>query len=128
MARTGRPKKEISKEWFEKLCGMQCTLDEIAGFFNCSADTIERFAKSTYKKTFAEIYKEYSVQGKISLRRYQFKLAEKSAAMAIWLGKQYLGQRDVQDVTLTSGVPEEIKQEVEALLNDESTSNSPYPG
>lgn len=128
MAKMGRPKKEISKEHFEKLCGLQCTLEEIAGFFNCSTDTIERFAKSTYKKTFAETYKEYSVQGKISLRRHQFKLAEKSAAMAIWLGKQYLGQRDAQDVTLTSGVPEEIKQEVEALLNDESTSNSPYPG
>lgn len=94
MAKMGRPKKEISKEQFEKLCGLQCTLDEIAGFFNCSADTIERFAKSTYNTTFAETYKEYSAQGKISLRRYQFKLAEKSAAMAIFLGKNMLGQKD----------------------------------
>ena len=30
----------------------------------------------------------------MSLRRNQFRLSEKSAAMAIWLGKQYLGQRD----------------------------------
>ena len=30
----------------------------------------------------------------ISLRRSQFKLAEKNATMAIWLGKQYLGQRN----------------------------------
>lgn len=29
---------------------------------------------------------------KIKLRRNQLKLSEKSAAMAIWLGKQYLGQ------------------------------------
>ena len=94
MARTGRPKKEISKEQFEKLCGLQCTLDEIAGFFNCSPDTIERFCKSQYTRTFADTYKEYSAQGKISLRRYQFKLAEKSAAMAIFLGKNMLGQKD----------------------------------
>lgn len=32
--------------------------------------------------------------GKISLRRAQFKLAKKSANMAIWLGKQWLGQQD----------------------------------
>lgn len=28
------------------------------------------------------------------MRRYQFELAKKNANMAIWLGKQYLGQRD----------------------------------
>ena len=31
----------------------------------------------------------------MSLRRYQFQLAQKNTAMAIWLGKQYLGQRDI---------------------------------
>lgn len=95
MAKRGRPKIEISKEDFEKLCGLQCTLEEIAGFFKCSPDTIERWAKRTYSVKFADIYKKYSVTGKMSIRRMQFKLAEKSAAMAIFLGKQYLGQRDV---------------------------------
>ena len=94
MARTGRPKKEIAKDQFEKLCGLQCTKDEIAGFFNCSPDTIENFCKKTYNATFSATYKEHSAQGKISLRRYQFKLAEKSAAMAIFLGKNILGQTD----------------------------------
>ena len=94
MARTGRPRKKIDKEQFEKLCGIQCTLSEIAGFFDCSEDTIERWVKRTYKETFAETYKNYSANGKISLRRFQFKLAEKSAAMAIFLGKNYLGQTD----------------------------------
>lgn len=90
----GRPKKEIDKNTFEKLCGLLCTLDEIAGFFNCSPDTIERWCKREYKANFAEVFKRYSAAGKISLRRYQFKLAEKSAAMAIFLGKNYLGQSD----------------------------------
>jgi hypothetical protein len=94
MAKMGRPKKEIPKEQFEKLCGLQCTKDEIAGFFNCSPDTIENFCKSTYKDTFSATYKIYSASGRISLRRYQFKLAEKSAAMAIFLGKNMLGQKD----------------------------------
>ena len=31
------------------------------------------------------------------LRGYQLELAKRSAAMAIWLGKQYLGQKDTVD-------------------------------
>ena len=33
MARTGRPKIPIDQKSFEKLCEMQCSLEEIAGFF-----------------------------------------------------------------------------------------------
>lgn len=104
MARTGRPKKEIDVENFKKLCGMQCTLAEIAGFFDCSEDTIERWCKREFKNTFAEVYKVHSASGKITLRRAQFKLAEKSAAMAIFLGKQYLGQKDTIEVEDTDSL------------------------
>lgn len=90
-----RPRKEINKTEFEKLCGLQCTLEEIAGFFECSEDTVERWCKREYGMRFADEYKTWASQGKISLRRNQLKLSEKSAAMAIWLGKQYLGQRDM---------------------------------
>ena len=89
-----RPRKVIEREQFEKLCAMQCTLEEIAGFFDCSEDTIERWCKRELKESFADAFKKHSAMGKTSLRRYQFKLAEKSAAMAIFLGKQYLGQKD----------------------------------
>jgi hypothetical protein len=34
----------------------------------------------------------------------QFKLAAKNASMAIWLGKQYLGQRDEPEQVVESGV------------------------
>ena len=91
---TGRPRKEIDNKIFENLCGLQCTLEEIAGVFDCSADTIERWCKREYGETFADTYKKHSAKGKMSLRRAQFKLAEKSAAMAIFLGKNYLGQKD----------------------------------
>ena len=40
------------------------------------------------------MFREKRGKGKISLRRAQFRLAEHNAAMAIWLGKQYLGQRE----------------------------------
>lgn len=91
---TGRPRKEIDNKIFENLCGLQCTLEEIAGVFDCSVDTIERWCKREYGEPFAETYKKHSAKGKTSLRRIQFRLAEKSAAMAIFLGKNYLGQKD----------------------------------
>lgn len=94
MAKGGRPRKEIDLEQFKKLCGLQCTLAEIAGFFDCSEDTIENWCKRELRRGFSDAFKEYSASGKISLRRNQFRLAEKSASMAIFLGKNYLGQRD----------------------------------
>lgn len=93
-----RPRIEIDKDEFKKLCEMQCTLSEIAGFFDCSEDTIENWCKRTFKIGFSECFKKYSAGGKTSLRRAQFRLAEKNAAMAIFLGKNYLGQRDSLEI------------------------------
>ena len=94
MAKMGRPRIEIDKEQFEKLCAIQCTLDEIASWFRCSVDTIDRWCQRTYGVTFAGANKMLSQLGITSLRRAQFKMAQTNASMAIWLGKQYLGQRD----------------------------------
>ena len=99
--RMGRPKKIIDKEQFEKLCSIQCTLAEIASWFNCSEDTIENWCKDTYDERFSDAHKKYSATGKISLRRTQFQMAEHNCSMAIWLGKQYLGQREVVEQTVT---------------------------
>lgn len=107
-----RPRKEIDLEQFKKLCGLQCTLTEIAGFFDCSEDTIENWCKRELKQGFSDVYKIYSAPGKISLRRYQFKLAERNAAMAIFLGKQYLGQRDVVEYE-----DKESIERLDAILN-----------
>lgn len=89
-----RPHKQIDQKQFESLCGLQCTLDEICGFFGCCTDTIESWCKRTYGQGFSEVFKQKRGAGKISLRRAQFRLAEKNANMAIWLGKQYLDQKD----------------------------------
>jgi hypothetical protein len=95
-SKVGRPEIKIDKQQFEKLCNMQCTLEEIAGFFNCCDDTINNWCKKEYDDNFSGVYKKKSMNGKISLRRTQFKIAEKgNASMAIFLGKQYLGQKDV---------------------------------
>lgn len=97
MPKNGRPMIEIDKDQFEKLCGIQCTEEEISGWFKCSVDTLNRWCKKEYQETFAEAYKKYAANGKTSLRRYQFKLAQTNASMAIWLGKQYLGQCELKE-------------------------------
>ena len=93
-----RPRKKIDVEQFTKLCNLQCTLEEIAAWFECSEDTIENWCKREHGCRFSDIYKQYALAGRISLRRYQFDLAKKSVPMAIFLGKNYLAQRDVWDV------------------------------
>lgn len=108
MAITGRPHKEIDEKEFIKLCRLQCKLDEIADFFDCSEDTIQRWCKANYTDdngnpmTFCEVYKRFAAGGRRSLRRYQFDLAKKNTAMAIWLGKQWLGQKDTPDADETA--------------------------
>ena len=102
MARTGRPRKEINEKLFENLCAIQCTEKEICSVLECCEDTLNAWCKRTYKMTFSDAYKNKSQLGKSSLRRAQFKLAEKNAAMAIWLGKQYLDQKDVVEQNITS--------------------------
>lgn len=119
----GRPHIEIDEEAFKKLCGIQCTLDEVASFFSCSPDTIERWCKRELKITFAEAFKKHSANGKISLRRWQFKMAEHSVPMAIWLGKQYLGQTEKQEMSLSTNSDDTIK-EMEKYFESKQAGNS----
>ena len=104
MAKTGRPKKEIDQDRFEKLCGLQCTKEDICDFFGVTDKTIDAWCKRTYKESFSVVFKQKRGKGKCSLRRYQFALAQKNANMAIWLGKQYLGQSDTPEQKEDSGV------------------------
>ena len=120
----GRPRKEIDKKQFEQLCALQCTLDEIAGFFDCSPDTIERWCKREYKMHFADVFRIKRQKGKISLRRNQFKLAEKHPQMAIWLGKNYLDQIDHTEIAI-SEISDDVRAEIEDFLNDDGTNPNP---
>lgn len=99
---SGRPRIEIDPKEFEKLCAIQCTLIEIAAWFKCSMDTIENFCKKYYKSTFSDAFTTYSAQGKMSLRRNQFRISETNCGMAIWLGKQYLGQKEEVNASISN--------------------------
>lgn len=98
----GRPRKEIDIKQFENLCKLQCTETEICEWFEVCEDTLNKWCKETYGQTFSEIYAQKRGQGRISLRRTQWKHAENSASMAMFLGKQYLGQSDNTNINLST--------------------------
>jgi len=95
----GRPRKFIDWEEFGKLCAMQCTAEEIAAWFDMSREVMNDKIKEEYGCTFTQIFKVMRSKGFISLRRMQYKSAQKgSVPMQKWLGQQWLGQADKQDI------------------------------
>ena len=93
----GRPKlklNDIGKEIVTKLAGFMCTEEEIASFLGVS---VEQLKNDVNKDSFTECVKNGQRIGKVSLRQNQFNLSKTNASMAIFLGKQYLGQKDVVD-------------------------------
>lgn len=96
----GRPRKPINQEEFEKLCGLQCTKAEIQGWFDITDKTLDRWVKETYSVSFSVIFQQKRMGGLISLRRKQYETAMKGdKVLLIWLGKQYLGQKDKHENT-----------------------------
>jgi hypothetical protein len=104
--KTGRPKKIIDWDLVKSLCEIFLTQEEISHVLKISVDTLDRASKREKKITFAEYYKQASVDGKRSLRARQFKLAmDGHAGMLIWLGKQYLGQSDKDEINFDQVKP-----------------------
>lgn len=85
----GRPSKigEIDRELVWRLACMQCTLREIADVTGVTHETI--------RKHFGDLIEKGKSVGKKSLRRAQFEKAMNGdSRMLIFLGKNYLGQKD----------------------------------
>lgn len=97
----GRPKAEYDIKQFVDLIGIGCGQEEICWWFRdqtgkpASIDTISRWCVRTFGMNFQEYRRQNGAMAlKIKLRRNQLKLSEHSAPMAIFLGKNYLGQAD----------------------------------
>lgn len=96
----GRPKKILTQDalkLIENMARIMCTEEEIAECLNTTPDTLHN---SENDGLFRSAIKRGQSQGKQSLRREQWKLAQKgNASMLIWLGKQWLGQTDKVEQT-----------------------------
>ena|SRR5580658_1203163 len=88
-----RPEAKIDLVELEKLCNIQCTDEEVAGFFGVSTRTIER---RRLQPRFAEVMDRARAKGRVSVRRSLFRMAaNNNVAAAIFLAKNLLGYRDV---------------------------------
>jgi len=83
-----RPKKyNIDTKQIQKLAKFGCTNTEMADFFGCSPDLLE--------KSYSEFLTKGRSEMKMRLRQLQWKSAEKgNVTMQIFLGKNILGQQD----------------------------------
>lgn len=97
----GGPKpRKIDYEEVEKLARILCTDAEIAEILEYTPEGF-RLRKNRDSKLLGVLLKGRAT-GKKSLRRIQWELAQNgSAAMAIFLGKNFLGQKDRHDITIT---------------------------
>ena len=94
-----RPRKEINYETLKAMCKIQCTGEECASALDIDYDTLNNHLKEDGHGGFSEFFKRNRGAGLVSLRRMQFKSAEKgNATMQIWLGKQHLGQREKSEI------------------------------
>lgn len=109
----GRPTIDFDKKAFNDLIGLGCSQEEICWFFRnekgkvANIDTLSRWCKREYDMTFQEYYRQNGgLMLKVAIRRNQLTLSKSSAAMAIFLGKNYLGQRDViaQEHEVSNGI------------------------
>ena len=86
-----------------QMISVGCTGDEICAAVPCSKESLYRYYRTDIERGRALF--------NISLRRMQYESAKRgNVQMQIWLGKQYLDQRDKQDVvseTTTTNVAEQ---------------------
>lgn len=101
MAKAGRPTREFDVKQFNDLIALGCKQDEICWWFRddkgkpANPDTLSRWCVRTFGVNFQEYsQKNGGMHLKIKLRKNQLELSAKNAAMAIFLGKNYLGQTD----------------------------------
>lgn len=96
----GRPKTELPWEKIYTMMQVGCTKAEIMYMIDTNERTFDRHCKELHNEGFAGLFNKYFSNTKMSLRRKQLECAFKgSSGMLIWLGKQYLGQVDMQYTT-----------------------------
>jgi len=88
----------------EKLAAMQCTMEEMAHFFDCSVDLLEM--------NFSDVIKKGRSKGKMSMKRALFEKVQKGDLGAIvWFGKNFAGMSDK--------IEQKVKSDV--MLHDEQS-------
>jgi len=99
----GRPKLDIDSDKVEMLASFGCSTVEIAKLHNCDEHTIRKRFRSELERGRESM--------KIKLRQLQWKQAENgNTSLLIFLGKQYLGQSDRNELELVGNLEGILKE------------------
>lgn len=99
----GRPKLDIDADKVEMLASFGCSTIEIARLHNCDESTIRLRFKNELERGRENM--------KIKLRQLQWKQAENgNTSLLIFLGKQYLGQSDRNELELVGNLENLLKE------------------
>jgi len=113
----GRPPEEFDLEQVELFGRFKATYDTMSSWFGVSTRTIERLMspENLEETEFCRSYKKgmADLQLKLSEAQIRNALVENNATLQVWLGKQYLNQKD--------------KQEIDSNIKSTNTEVSEYP-
>ena len=116
----GRPRLTFDLRLVEDLGKIQSTHGELAAVLGCHLETVRDRLRNDPE--FCAAYEKGLENGKSSLRRIQWKAAlGGNTTMQIWLGKQYLSQRDMHSAELTGAKGEPLIPAHIVTGMDEST-------
>ena len=116
----GRPRTEIDRQIVDEYLLAQCQGTEIADLLGIAADTLYRRCEEEFSMTFTAYSQQKKSAGKAVLRKKQWEMAlNGDRTMAVWLGKQVLGQRDKIDNDIS--VSEKVQPVIVFGEEDEHT-------
>lgn len=127
----GRPKIVIDWGKVDGYLKAQCNGVEIAGILGVSPDTLYDKCVEDNKSLFSDYSTQKKAQGKEFLRAKQYATAmDGNVTMQIWLGKQYLEQRDKSELTGAGGkdlIPPRTLTKDEAVELWKDFENGKFP-
>ena len=117
--KVGRPKVELNLDELERLSRLNCTMPEISAYFDIPLRTLED--KFTNEPEVRQAIQKGRATGMLSLRRKQIQIMEETnnSTMAIWLGKQILGQTDKQEIVQDINIEERKVLDISRLSDDD---------
>jgi len=96
-----RPRKEIDQNQLESLCRLNPTLKDVAAFFQCSEDTVERRCAEYGYKDFADARQQNMVHTRLGVIRKAVEMANNgNVPMLIFTLKNLCGWADKQESTV----------------------------
>ncbi|MDB5603484.1 MAG: hypothetical protein JWP25_384 [Bradyrhizobium sp.] len=90
-----------------------CTQEEVAAVLGVCKKTFSNFLGACPEAR--EVWDDGLMHAKVSLRRKQLSLADKNAPAAIFLGKNYLGQKDENTTNMNISKPAAEMSEAELM-------------